>query len=216
MLFLDGLENFKELSSLNRKNLSDGEKLIDKKSNSQYIEPFLLLNIIEYSKQGILLMNEDGQPIYANNEAMKIMNKMVQRQFRKILIPDEIHHIYRTLAESRHFSPRQNWLIESKIAIDYSTSFDIKARWIKLELMPQSCMLVTMQEQNEFIKDVVSDEAEQYGLTPREKEVWMLHQTHYTYKEIAAELDITPNTVKKHMKNILAKQHMVLIPKTRE
>jgi DNA-binding CsgD family transcriptional regulator len=38
--------------------------------------------------------------------------------------------------------------------------------------------------------------------------VWLLQQNNYTYKQIAAELGITPNTVKKHVRNIYAKRRL--------
>jgi DNA-binding CsgD family transcriptional regulator len=36
-----------------------------------------------------------------------------------------------------------------------------------------------------------------------------LHRANYTYKQAASELCITPNTVKKHMKNIYLKQKSI-------
>ena len=45
-----------------------------------------------------------------------------------------------------------------------------------------------------------------YGLTEREGEVWMLRLQDYSYQEIADKLYLSINTVKKHMKTILAKQ----------
>jgi DNA-binding CsgD family transcriptional regulator len=56
----------------------------------------------------------------------------------------------------------------------------------------------------------VFTEVDQYGLTPRQAEVWLLRRANYTYKEIAAELYISLNTVKKHMKDIQAKRETVL------
>ena len=49
-------------------------------------------------------------------------------------------------------------------------------------------------------------EADRYGLTPREAEVWLLRRANRPCKEIAVDLRISLNTVKKHMKSILAKQ----------
>jgi DNA-binding CsgD family transcriptional regulator len=43
-----------------------------------------------------------------------------------------------------------------------------------------------------------------------EAEVWLLRRRHYTLKEIATELSISINTVKKHLKNIHAKREAVL------
>ncbi|NJM98846.1 MAG: helix-turn-helix transcriptional regulator [Phormidesmis sp. RL_2_1] len=45
-----------------------------------------------------------------------------------------------------------------------------------------------------------------FGLTERETEVWQLRLRGSDYSEISTALWISPNTVKKHVKNILAKQ----------
>jgi DNA-binding NarL/FixJ family response regulator len=48
--------------------------------------------------------------------------------------------------------------------------------------------------------------AQAWGLTPREQEVWMLHQSGYTHSKIAEKLKISKNTVKKHMSSIHGKR----------
>lgn len=51
------------------------------------------------------------------------------------------------------------------------------------------------------------EEASLYGLTDRETHIWLLQRVnHQTYKEIALALNMTPNSVKRHIKSILAKQ----------
>jgi RNA polymerase sigma factor (sigma-70 family) len=67
-------------------------------------------------------------------------------------------------------------------------------------------LLLTIEDRQQAIINLVLEEADRYGLTPREKNVWLLHHNNYTYKQIAAELGITPNTVKKHMRSIYAKK----------
>lgn len=112
------------------------------------------------------------------------------------------------LIESRHLFPNQNWLLEFDIFTHESTALHIRARWLKMGTFNQPCLLLTIEDRQQAIQNIVMEEAEKYGLTPREKEVWLLHHNNCTYKEIAAELGITPNTVKKHMKNINAKQKL--------
>jgi DNA-binding CsgD family transcriptional regulator len=48
-------------------------------------------------------------------------------------------------------------------------------------------------------------EAQEWRLTPRETEVWLLRRSGYTSIGIASQLGITINTVKKHFKNIYRK-----------
>jgi DNA-binding CsgD family transcriptional regulator len=75
-------------------------------------------------------------------------------------------------------------------------------------MLEHPCLLLTIEDRQQAVLNLVIEEADRYGLSPREKEVWLLQQSNYTYKQIAAELGITPNTVKKHMRNIYAKKRI--------
>ncbi len=66
--------------------------------------------------------------------------------------------------------------------------------------------MLTLEDRHQAMRNMAIEESERYGLTPREKEVWVLHRMVLTYKQAASELHITPNTVKKHMKSIYVKQ----------
>ncbi len=63
---------------------------------------------------------------------------------------------------------------------------------------------------HEFAKQVQKSPAEiaEEALSAREQEVLKLISTGLTNKEIANRLEITENTVKNHLKNILAKLHL--------
>lgn len=49
----------------------------------------------------------------------------------------------------------------------------------------------------------LDDLAEQAGLTPKEREVLALLAKRYTNREIAAELHLSPNTIKTHVRSVL-------------
>ena len=66
-------------------------------------------------------------------------------------------------------------------------------------------LLLAIEDRYQAVRNMAIEEADRYGLTPREKEVWILHRIGLTYKQTASELCITPNTVKKHMKSIYVK-----------
>ncbi|MEM6592792.1 MAG: helix-turn-helix transcriptional regulator, partial [Cyanobacteria bacterium P01_C01_bin.73] len=48
-------------------------------------------------------------------------------------------------------------------------------------------------------------DVERYGFTARESEIWLRRKAQVPYRDIAQELFITVNTVKKHVKNIRVK-----------
>lgn len=106
--------------------------------------------------------------------------------------------------------PHQSWLIEAEIFTDSFVAFHVQVQWLQLEIVEEPCLLLTVTDQYQSLKNIALNEAQNYGLTGREKEIWLLYRANYTYKQIASELGITPNTVKKHMKNIHVKQKAVL------
>ncbi|NJO78882.1 MAG: helix-turn-helix transcriptional regulator [Cyanobacteria bacterium RM1_2_2] len=167
--------------------------------------------VIENLIDGILLVTEQKELIYANDCARRILRQLNQGNTLTSLVPGEIWHLCQTLIESRHLFPNQYWLIESKVCIDSSIVFNVRVKWLKLESSEHPYLLLSISDQYQYIKDIAIEESQKYGLTARERETWLLHRANYTYKQIASELCITPNTVKKHMKNIYLKQKAIFV-----
>jgi Bacterial regulatory proteins, luxR family len=162
---------------------------------------------------GILILTEQQELIYANEGAkrvLKILNATPLNADQISSIPEEIWHICQSLIRSRNLFPTQHWLMESDIYTHDATNLHICARWLTLENRSDPCVLLTVEDRCQAIKSIATEECQTYGLTPREKEVWLLHRNNYTYKQIAIELCITPNTVKKHMRSIHAKKKDLL------
>ncbi len=168
---------------------------------------------IESLLDGILILTEQQELIYANAGARRVLETLNAAPIKgdaTLSIPEEIWHICQSLIRSRNLFPKQHWLMESDIYTHDATNLHICARWLKLENRSDPCLLLTVEDRCQAIKSIAIEECQTYGLTPREKEVWLLHRNHYTYKQIAIELCITPNTVKKHMRSIHAKKKDLL------
>ena len=160
---------------------------------------------------GILVLTDQGQIVYANRNGIRVLNQLNQVEENIRQVPQEIWHICQSLIQSKHLFPNQHWLIQSDILIGHSTVLNIRARWLDMEVFDSPCLLLIMEDRQQAIQNIAREEAEQFGLTPREKEVWLLHRNNYTYKQIARALEITPNTVKKHMRSIHVKQKKYLL-----
>ena len=178
---------------------------------SQYLEPSgLKAELIQNLIDGVIILTDQRKLIYANDRAHRILEQLTQKEpdinSGINSVPDEIWHICQSLIRSRSLFPNQHWFVQSNIFIEDSAMFRVKARWLHLETIDRPCLLLTVADRRQAIHTSANEEAEKYSLTPREKEVWLLHRSNYTYKEIALELSITPNTVKKHMRSIHAKQ----------
>jgi DNA-binding CsgD family transcriptional regulator len=172
----------------------------------------LLQNVISGLVDGVLILTDQKKLLYANECAVRILRLLNQREDSLNPIPQEIWHLCQALISSLRLFPNQYWLLESKIVISASISLHIQVKWLKMVAIDQTYLLVVLEDEQQSLKDIAIVEAQKYGLTVREQEIWLLHRSRYTYKQIAVELNITPNTVKKHMKSILAKQKEALGP----
>ncbi|MEM9483718.1 MAG: LuxR C-terminal-related transcriptional regulator, partial [Cyanobacteria bacterium P01_F01_bin.116] len=159
--------------------------------------------------RGLLLLTEQQEILYINTCANRILQQLNRNSNEQTLIPSEIEHICNFLIQNRTLFPHQLWIHESKVFIDGSKSIRVQARWLTLETFRDPCLCLVMEDDNQLIQEIAIGEAHRYGFTAREVQVWILHRMSYTYKDIAKELKITVNTVKKHMKSILTKRQQV-------
>jgi Bacterial regulatory proteins, luxR family len=166
----------------------------------------LLQEVLEGFIDGILILTDRGEFIHANYCARRIFNQLTEEISSVNSIPQEIWRVCQSLIESRELFPNQKIILESEIVKSDSVAFRVRARWLKLEHIKHPCLLVTLEDRYQSLQTIVTTDVHKYGLTPREAEVWLLYRANYSYKEIADELFITLNTVKKHMKNIHAKR----------
>ena len=70
--------------------------------------------------------------------------------------------------------------------------------------------LVILEDRDQSIKHLVVADQKRYRLTPRETEIWQMRLRGQSYRDIAKDLVISQNTVKKHLKNVAAKRRDVL------
>lgn len=194
--------NFQNLQKLSSISGDFGQKECDE--NNQTTQ--FLAELHQEFLDGILVFSEQGDLIYANENADSILYRLCREQAELLSIPAEISHICHSLTRSRSQFPHQNWLVELDIVTQEGAILHIRARWLTTNLINCPCLLLLLEDRQQALANIVVEEAQQYGLTSREKEVWMLHRNDLTYKQIAVELGITAHTVKKHMKNIHSKK----------
>ncbi len=169
---------------------------------------FFLQQVIESLQDGILILTKTGELVHANTRARNIFTELNQSSsnFNCSFVPSPIWHLCELLIESRSLFSNQSVILSDEVVLDSITTFRVRGRWLDLDRFDHPCLLVTIENQNESLKNTITAEAKKYDLTPREAEVWYLYRANYKYKEIADQLYITINTVKKHMKSIHAKR----------
>ena len=182
--------------------------LKESKLHAQLPKDTFFQGLIEGFIDGILILNQQGQLINANNNARKICNLLDPNSSQLKSIPEEIWQVCQTLVDSQGLYPNQPVIVEFEVRTHQLPALRIRARWLKLDAFSAPCLLVILEDRYQSMQRTVIAESSQYGLTPRESEVWLLRRLDYTFQAIADKLFISLNTVKKHMRNIRAKQEM--------
>jgi DNA-binding CsgD family transcriptional regulator len=171
-------------------------------------DPFV--EVVEYFVDGILILTQQGNKIYANSRADKICQHFFQERYSPNAIPREILQPCQEFAKLNHSSSQPTIVSELEIATANSGLFRLRVQQFSLDNPNYYYLLVIIEDRHQSLQNLVKLDAYKYGLTRSEEKVWLLRTAKYTYKQIAATLCITLNTVKKHMKNIHAKRQAVI------
>ncbi|AFY55935.1 response regulator containing a CheY-like receiver domain and an HTH DNA-binding domain [Rivularia sp. PCC 7116] len=166
---------------------------------------YFLQEIVDNLEDGILILTETGELVHRNASAENICSQIDKSNLNINSVPSVIWNACNTLIQNQLCHQNLTTFSE-EIIINQSLVFRLRVRRFNLELAEQSLLLVTIENRYESLKNVALSEAYQYHLTQREAEIWSLYRVTSSYKQIAQSLFITVNTVKKHIKNIRAKQ----------
>jgi DNA-binding CsgD family transcriptional regulator len=169
----------------------------------------LLQSIVESLVDGVLIVTLQGEWVYGNYKAHQICQQLNLGRPVPTLLPNPIWQICQLLFVNPSPELERPTLMEGEVGESGASHYRVRVRWLQLEEMQQPYLLVTLEDCSEAARSRAIAEAYQYGLTPRQSEVWLLHRLGLTYRTMAAQLYVTPNTIKRHMKDIYAKQKCV-------
>ena len=170
--------------------------------------PSLLLQAVtEGLVDGILILTPAGTPLYCNSHAQRLCQQLSSSSSQTL--PAEIWRTCEALIESRSLFPNQPIVLEDEIGDRKFPDIRVRVQWVELTDTNEPCLLVMLEDRRQSLRSLAITESQKYGLTCRESEVWFRQRSNYTYEEIATELHITVNTVKKHIKSIRAKRQSV-------
>jgi DNA-binding CsgD family transcriptional regulator len=171
---------------------------------------YLLQAVIESFVDGILILTTEGEVLHINDCARHVCRQLMGDRDKGNAVPKEVWHVCESLIDSRDIFPEENIFMEYQIETDSTVSLRIRARWLQLGDNKYNYVLVTLEDRQQTTQSIAIADARKYGLTDREAEVWLLRRADLSYQQIADKLFITINTVKKHLKNIYAKQHGIM------
>lgn len=178
-----------------------------------------LEQVFELLPQGVLVLSTSQHAVYWNLKAQHLCRDAFSSPCLRTSVPTAILDICHRLQRRDRTDP-------TPLVMDYPTTsaqvIRARARWLHLNpvgepsawgrspfsppLPPDSWMVIFLEDRQETQLEDLRLQKEQYDLTERETEIWMLLQQDYSYQEIARQLQISLNTVKTHVKNIYAKR----------
>ena len=176
----------------------------DLKDNA-HKQMFFLQKIVENLEDGILILTEAGELVHGNGSAYSICNQIKSSGLNDNSVPSVIWNLCKSLMKNKTDCDSLT-IYSEDIIVSQSLIFRLRVRRFNLEFSEQAYLLVTIENRYQSLKNVALSEANKYHLTKREAEIWSLYRAAFSYKQIAERLFITVNTVKKHIKNIRAKQ----------
>jgi DNA-binding CsgD family transcriptional regulator len=149
-------------------------------------------SILQTYADGILLLTQEGKTVYFNETATLIL-KQVDCSLK------ELWAICQSFLQTADSDTIDEFELKP---------LRVRMRWLTCELLKIPCLLVILIDQNQTMQNLAIAQAKQLKLTPCETKVYALHRAHYSSSEIAKELFISVNTVKKHLRNIRQKQQV--------
>ncbi|MEL6488538.1 MAG: helix-turn-helix transcriptional regulator [Cyanobacteria bacterium J06621_3] len=119
-------------------------------------------------------------------------------------LPIEIWQVCKAALNNKEALSYEDIGIDADIILPNMGTVRIRAQNISIGQQP--FLLIVLEDRQQTIRNKALSDAALYGLTEREREIWQMRLRGDAYKDISATLWISVDTVKKHVKNILAKQ----------
>ena len=172
---------------------------------------FLLRGILEGMPDGLMIVTQKGTILQSNSKARALCRKIDQQNMSNVL-PSSVQRLCAALLDSRHTFANDNrdvaipcLTLEEDVETHSAKMIRVRVQWLDQE-SSDAKMLVVLEDRYQSARSRAIAEAQRYGLSHRESEVWLYRCVGYTYKQIASELYIAIDTVKKHVKSINVKR----------
>ncbi len=161
----------------------------------------ILRAALEGLQDGFIIASQTGEIQKINTPAQRICTILNAQNNR---LPSEIWGICQAILS------HQNILSFHKVGLDAEIILPIlglvRVRVQNIQLAQKPYLMIVLEDRQQSLRNKALSDAALFGLTERETEVWQMRLRGADYHEISTALWITDNTVKKHIKNILAKQ----------
>ncbi len=185
--------------------------------SDQLVNPFSLLKVVLATlMDAVMVVDPNGLILQANAKAKQLCDRLRQESQpdrdhpATSNLPNAIQPLFAALIESRILFPDQRILPEFELCLSDQTPLRVRGQFLDLPRTDGDVpyILITIENRQESLNSVAIGDAQRFGFTARETEVWYMRLLGRSYREIATMLFITENTVRKHVKSILAKRRV--------
>lgn len=182
----------------------------------QSVNPFSLLKVVLATlMDAVMVVDPNGLILQANAKAKQLCDRLSQEvlpasERSPSNLPAAIQPLFAALLESRTLFPEQRVLPEFELSLNDRTPLRVRGQFLDLPRTDGDVpyVLITIENRQESLNSVAIGDAQRFGFTARETEVWHMRLLGRSYREIATTLFISENTVRKHIKSVLAKRRM--------
>ena len=161
----------------------------------------ILRAALENLQDGFIIANQMGEIEKINAPAQRICSLL---KAKAKALPAEIWRVCQPVLPKLDLLTFQQNGLDADIILPDLGAIRIRVQNIQITQMPY--LLIVLEDRQQSICNKALSDAALLHLTERESEVWQLRLRGLEYCEISRTLWISQNTVKKHVKNILAKQ----------
>ncbi len=161
----------------------------------------ILRAALEGLQDGFIIANQTGDIKKINSPAQRICTILKAEADR---LPSEIWRVCQAILNNQNVLSFQKVGLDAEIILPVLGLVRIRVQTIQLAQKPY--WLIVLEDRQQTLRNKAISDAALFGLTERETEVWQMRLRGADYHEISSALWISDNTVKKHIKNILAKQ----------
>lgn len=160
----------------------------DRQSSSQF---FFLRAVLEGFPAGILILTHQGEIFDQNHQGEKLCHYLASCYGEEIQgVSQYIWRICKNLLEAES----EDWLSDyllvlcQNFQIANGYHLQVRVEWLNLPNHDQPCFLMVIEDKKRSDQAAATPEMLRYGLTLRERQVWMLRRSGRSSQELAEDL----------------------------
>ena len=171
----------------------------------------LLQTALDNLVDGLLIVAASGRVLQANAMATRVCHGLVSSDnsgCQLSQIPKVLWTLCHPIFKNMVSGIETHLGLEIDITDAQHQPIRVRIQPLNLKVQQEDCLMLILEDRQQAHRRRAMADGKRYGLTPREIDVWELRLQNQSYEAIANTLFITENTVKKHVKSVLAKRRV--------